>query len=155
MGNVLIGIVGVVIVVGLALAGALFLGDRFKEASNDAEAARYIAEGKQISHAYELYGLQEGDYPQGENSDEKMAQLINGGYLKSNPLGGGRAQPGNSSAWYIDDATGSALTFIGEDQTARNICVQARIQSNMPDPQNIKQCAANDLLTNDPCCIGA
>lgn len=154
MGNVLVGIMGVVLFIGLAVAGALFLGDRFLESSNDAEAARYISEGKQISHAYELYGLQEGGYPDGETSNEKMGQMVEAGYLKSIPKGG-KSVEGYATPWYIDESTGSALTFIGEDETARNICVQARVQARMPDATNIKQCAANDIANNDPCCIGA
>src|SRR3546814_1833209 len=49
-----IGIIGVILFIGLALAGALFLGERFLGTKTDSEAARFIAEGAQIANAYEL-----------------------------------------------------------------------------------------------------
>lgn len=51
MSNVLMGVVGVVLFVGLALAGALFLGDTFQQASNRSKAATVQAQLRQVVDA--------------------------------------------------------------------------------------------------------
>lgn len=150
MSSMLVGIIGVIVFIGLAVAGSLLLGARFSDAKTDSEAARYMSEGAQISRAYELYGVNEGQYPTGETSDDKIQQMIDGGYLKGMPEGGLQT-PGYSTTWYIDDARGAALTFIGEDSKAGAICAAARRQAGFTDP--VKQCDASDIANNDPCCI--
>lgn len=85
MSNVLIGIIGVILFIGLALAGALFLGSRFKEARHDAEAASVVQAMNQIVQASNMYRVMEG-----AASPEDISALV-GRYLKSvpkNPLGG-------------------------------------------------------------------
>jgi hypothetical protein len=140
--NVLIGIIGVVLLIGLALAGALFLGDRFSQADNEAEATRFMQEGSQISQAFELHGLNEGGYPSG-NAAAKLQALVDKGYLKSVPVGG-------ESAWAIDDSKGAALTYIGDTSASANICQAARRKAGFTDA--VKTCDAADLAANDPCC---
>lgn len=158
MSNVLIGIIGVILFIGLALAGALFLGDRFLGTKTDSEAARFIAEGAQIANAYELFGIQEGRYPDAMGdgttspSDAKIEQLVSSGYLKDIPVGGLRT-PGFTNNWYIDETRGAALTFIGTDDGARNVCQAARKRLGFTDAT--KSCEANDIAPNDPCCIAA
>src|SRR3546814_15520869 len=131
MSNVLIGIIGVILFIGLALAGALFLGERFLGTKTDSEAARFIAEGAQIANAYELFGIQEGRYPDAMGagttspSDAKFEQLVSTGYLKDIPVGGLRP-PGFTNNWYLDDTRGAALTFIGTAEGARDSAPGAR-----------------------------
>lgn len=60
MSNVLIGIIGVILFIGLALAGALILGTDFKTASSSSKAAKYISELNQISQAVNMYELKKG-----------------------------------------------------------------------------------------------
>ncbi len=160
MSNVLIGIIGVILFIGLALAGALFLGDRFKDANVDSKAARYISEGGQISKAYELYALNEGRFPDGLRPDgtpysstsnrSKLVQLNETGYLKAIPEGGN--QSGTEAPWYIDETRGAALTLIGSDTGSEDICRAARRRVGFTDDP--KSCDANDILANDPCCVG-
>ena len=152
MSNVLIGIIGVILFIGLALAGALFLGDQFAQSKNKSEAARLIAEGSQISHAFELYGLQEGAYPDAATSDGKIDQLVSTGYLKSVPVGA-KQTAGFTNSWYIDETKGAALTYIGDDKTAESVCITAREQLGFTGTP--KLCTASDIADNDPCCIAA
>jgi len=66
MSNVLIGIIGVILFIGLALAGALILGDDFKGANNSAKAAAIISVMDQTASAVNMYGLKTGSpYPAG------------------------------------------------------------------------------------------
>lgn len=161
MSNVLMGIVGLVLAIGLAIAGALYFGDRFSASWSEAEATRYISEGAQIAQAYELFLINEGRLPDAEadaingwtSSDAKIMQLKNMGYLKDVPLGGNQ-HGDHTQAWHLDETHGAVLTYIGENDQSRRICVRARMQAGMFEPEQIKQCSASDLETNDPCCIG-
>ncbi len=60
MSNVLIGIIGVILFIGLALAGALILGDDFKSANSEAKAAAAMSILQQTSHAANMYKLKTG-----------------------------------------------------------------------------------------------
>ncbi len=152
MSNVLIGIIGVILFIGLALAGALFLGPRFQNTSNETEAARYISEGAQISRAFELYGLNEGRFPDGvgeTDTDENkriLTQMVKKGYLKSVPQGARSSTP----SWYIDSEKGAAMTAIGTGDGNKSVCESARRQAGFTD--EIKECSASDISDKDPCC---
>lgn len=60
MSNVLIGIIGVVLFIGLALAGALILGDDFTTASNSTKASIAMANLNQVAQAATMYALKTG-----------------------------------------------------------------------------------------------
>jgi hypothetical protein len=60
MSNVLIGIIGVILFIGLALAGALFLGPRFQESTNNSKASAAIQAVTQVTQASDMYQAQEG-----------------------------------------------------------------------------------------------
>jgi type II secretory pathway pseudopilin PulG len=98
MSNVLIGIIGVILFIGLALAGALFLGPRFQESTNNSKAAAQIQAMQQIVNAIDMYRVQEqGVVPDGvEIGGTGSKQLTDGGYLKSVPK----------------DASGRGATFV-------------------------------------------
>ncbi len=80
MSNVLIGIIGVILFIGLALAGALFLGPRFQESTQNSKAAAIAQANAQIAHAAAMYNLQEGK----EFANTNPAGL-SPGYLKAIP----------------------------------------------------------------------
>ena len=60
MSNVLIGIIGVILFIGLALAGALILGDDFRTASSSSQAAAVVAQLQQTQAAIEMWRLKTG-----------------------------------------------------------------------------------------------
>jgi len=124
MSNVLIGIIGVILFIGLALAGALFLGPRFQEATLNSKAAAIAQSNAQIANAAGLYRVQEGmDWA--STNPVGLAPS----YLKSVPpvttsrqyTYGFRALDGNlavsstvlpgysSTGWPTDDAEGRSL----------------------------------------------
>jgi hypothetical protein len=88
MSNVLIGIIGVVLFIGLALAGAMFLGPRFQEATTNSKASAMMTAISQASHAANLYRLETGnDVPGNAVGDAAAsAALVTPGYLKSVPV---------------------------------------------------------------------
>ncbi|RYY05529.1 MAG: hypothetical protein EON55_26210, partial [Alphaproteobacteria bacterium] len=93
MSNVLIGIIGVILFIGLALAGALFLGPRFQEATLNSRASAIMTGVKQIADAVEMRRVNEG------SRLVKSGQptfLVSQGYLKSvprNPANAATAAP--------------------------------------------------------------
>jgi hypothetical protein len=153
MSNVLIGIIAVVLFIGLALSGAMYFGDRFSDATHDARAAQYVNEGHQIARAFELYGVNEGKFPDGEGETDPdlnmriMNQMKSKGYLKSVPQG---AQGGVAAKWYIDLDKGAAMTSIGTGSDAEAICQAARRKINISGP--LLMCTDPALDDRDPCC---
>jgi len=96
MSNVLIGIIGVILFIGLALAGALFLGPRFQESTNNSKASAQVAAMHQIANAANMYQVNEGK----QTLDINV--LKSGGYLKSVP-----ADMSGANAYFIMVADGS------------------------------------------------
>lgn len=86
MSNVLIGIIGVILFIGLALAGALFLGPRFQESTNNSKAAAVIQSVGQVAAATNLYEVSEGQsYTSSTNEMSGVDDLLARGYLKARP----------------------------------------------------------------------
>jgi type II secretory pathway pseudopilin PulG len=77
--NVLIGIIGVILFIGLALAGALFLGPRFQESTNNSKASAVVQAVSQVAQATNMFVVQEGTVP------STMSDLVTSKYLKSPP----------------------------------------------------------------------
>ena len=94
MSNVLIGIIGVILFIGLALAGALFLGPRFQESTNNSRASAAVQAVSQVANAANMYRVQEGktDYTLAAGAANTVTtDLVVAQYLKSipgNPTGG-------------------------------------------------------------------
>jgi hypothetical protein len=94
MSNVLIGIIGVILFIGLALAGALILGDDFRSASSDSQAAAAVAQAQQVQAAVEMWRLKTG---QSTFPNQDTTFLVPR-FLKSaatNPTSAGRANQGS------------------------------------------------------------
>jgi hypothetical protein len=99
MSNVLIGIIGVILFIGLALAGALILGDDFRSSSNTTQAATLVSRMKQTADAIEMYRLKTG---RSQVPVTSVAFLMPR-FLKTmpiNPVAGATANP-NSYFWSI------------------------------------------------------
>lgn len=82
MSNVLIGIIGVILFIGLALAGALILGDDFRAANNESRAAAMVASNQQVSQAVAMHNIKKGTQ---HSSSEALTDLAPR-FLKSVPI---------------------------------------------------------------------
>jgi hypothetical protein len=128
MSNVLIGIIGVILFIGLALAGALFLGPRFQESTNNSRAAANIQAVTQITNAMELYKTQEGeafDY-------SRYPGNLEGTYLKSIPT----IQGGGTLLWRTTAVTGEGTVLVltstltnADGNTSKQVCEAIMRQS--------------------------
>ena len=88
MSNVLIGIIGVILFIGLALAGALYLGPQFQNATSSSRASSTISTLSQLSSAINAKIIQNDEDVLAGSS---MDSLIASGHIKAdptNPTGG-------------------------------------------------------------------
>jgi hypothetical protein len=83
MTNVLIGIIGVLLFIGLALAGALFLGPRFQQAQRNSKAMTLTQMASQIVVAMEIKRNEDGTPMPARQS---MRVLSQNSYLKTVPV---------------------------------------------------------------------
>jgi hypothetical protein len=136
MSNVLIGIIGVILFIGLALAGALFLGPRFQESTNNSKASAAIQAVAQVAHAANMSEVNEG---RPLNANETIsANLVNKHYLKSMPANP-TAAPGSGMPFFVDvNAVGNGsgkvaavIMRLADADTAKAICEAARRQTGM------------------------
>ena len=145
MSNVLIGIIGVILFIGLALAGALFLGPRFQESTNNSRASASVQAVAQVSNAVNMYKVQEGkDATAGAitaatttpvaAASQTYTDLVGSGYLKSvpsNPTG-----PGN----IVLGATGSTrIVTMDLGGNAQAICKAINKQTTGTESENVAQ----------------
>ena len=136
MSNVLIGIIGVILFIGLALAGALFLGPRFQEATNNSKTAAVTQALQQMSSATNLYGLDNGR-PMSTSEHDTIAQtLTTAGYLKTpvaNPLNGNPIPIVLKSGSRNPVGPGEYLyTSLGSDATAKAVCISIERTAGNP-----------------------
>ena len=132
MSNVLIGIIGVILFIGLALAGALILGDDFKSSKSDSDAAAIISQMGQASQALAMYELKTGQrYPDFTNIQDNDARLIPR-FLKKAPegRGGGRAVPFTQSS----PAAGRRFVVLGGLSAADCEAIQRNLNPGTPVP---------------------
>ncbi len=137
MSNVLIGIIGVMLFIGLALAGALILGDDFRTSSSTALAASVVGQMQQVSSAVGMYQLKTGSPILAVNYPTNIATLVPR-FLKIVPKGpvgdgfttvdeNGGARPVRADHVYVP---------IGPvpDERARGACVAINEQAGALDP---------------------
>lgn len=60
MSQMFIGIIGIVVVIGLAIAGAVYFGDQFQQSRSKSRAAAAIAATSQVANATSILLAQEG-----------------------------------------------------------------------------------------------
>ena len=128
MSNVLIGIIGVILFIGLALAGALFLGPRFQESTNNSKASAIIQRIAQTASAANMYEVQEGSRIAPDTAG--VTTLVSRGYMKSAPPTDetvNRIIPINASGGVTGDPAFIIADLIGSN--ARGVCEAIERQS--------------------------
>jgi hypothetical protein len=99
MSNVLIGIIGVILFIGLALAGALILGDDFRSVSASSKASSMTAQIQQVAAAINMYNLKTGRTMTAAEYTSGAQTLLVPRFLKTLPVNvsGGGLQVQDSS----------------------------------------------------------
>lgn len=151
MSNVIIGVIGVILFIGLAVASATWLGPKLMNSRIEAEAVGYLNQTSQISQAIESYASDRGELPV-KAGHEPIDILVAEKYMKYKPQGG-------ASGWVLDGDAQSLITPVaGEVEQATKVCVAARIKAQMPQPARVFKCDGSDapggaLSPKDPCCL--
>lgn len=148
MSNVLIGIIGVIFFIGLAIAGYSYFGEAVLGSKVDAQATEYLNQQSQLARAIEHYSSDNGKIPV-DGASDPVDILVSSKYLKSAP-------PGGRSPWTLNsDAKALLARPEGSVSEGLEVCIAARRKANMPDPEHPLQCdgSGGSLAKNDPCCL--
>ena len=108
MSNVLIGIIGVILFIGLAIAGALILGDDFRTSKATSEAAAIQQQMAQVAAAYDMYKLKMGAAPTinfqfAHTAGRQVMTALIPRFLKTQPV---TQRPEGSYNWFFVDENG-------------------------------------------------
>ncbi|QAY80266.1 hypothetical protein [Sphingosinicella sp. BN140058] len=140
MSNVIIGIIGVILFIGLAIAGAVHLGPRFTGARTVSDAARIMAQLEQINAAIEARQQRTGEVLEGPNAT--VDQLVAEGYLKSAPI---NIFPGNSITIWANGnnaaSTGPVVRInyrMDLTDRAKQICLEIERRAGFENPDTIE-----------------
>ena len=99
MSNVIIGIIGVILFIGLALAGATYFGPRVTQSTSQAQAGQVMSQLVAISNAVKV-------------RDQERQMATTGGfnldYLAPDYLGDAPSNPTEGPAPFLLDSSGSA-----------------------------------------------
>jgi hypothetical protein len=125
MSNVLIGIIGVILFIGLALAGALILGDDFKTASSSSKAAAMSSVLQQTAAAASMYEVKTGR-PVTASTTNSNGEFLVPRFLKAkpvSPVGGGEILVVDQDGNAYSNAKGQFFfANIGTDAQAKDVC---------------------------------
>ena len=128
MSQMFIGIIGIVVVVGLALAGAIFFGDQFQQSRSRSRAAAAIAVTSEVAFAAESALAAQGGRINA--ASDITAQLVTPGYLKAvpvNPLIEANVPRLMSSNGLLTGFADAAVIDLGPN--AGVVCTQVGLQS--------------------------
>lgn len=138
MSNVLIGIIGVILFIGLALAGALILGDDFRSSKASTIAATLSSQMQQISAAIAMRNIKTGTTMSAANFMTNVSSLTPR-FLKVAPV-----VPMSNVVYRTVDVDGmgrdlpihhlQATIGPASDQTAKDVCREIEAQSGATDP---------------------
>lgn len=129
MSNVLIGIIGVILFIGLALAGALFLGPRFQESRNLSIASADMQVMQQIANATNLYATNENGTIPDNVAVSASSDLVIKGYLKAAPVN----PDGSGGGSYIAPYTSNGRQYIRIYYQSKAVCDAFRKQADPTD----------------------
>lgn len=138
MSNVLIGIIGVILFIGLALAGALILGEDFMNASSSSRATAIISQMQQVTNAVNMHDLKTGRTLTSRTYNlSGYGGVLSPRFLKSVPR-----NPMSNNPYTAVDSFGSGTdtpikfiyTDIGGGEQAREVCRAIAETAGWPSP---------------------
>jgi hypothetical protein len=157
LSNVLIGIIGVILFIGLALAGALILGEDFRDSQNDSKAAAASQQLAQAAEAVTMNNIKKGTSilpGRLANGDPRTAELVPR-FLKNVPV---NPTSSSSPAWLLA-ADGSltvgnaAYVIFDLGPTALPICDSINRQANGIDTPTTAGAITSTHMTRNVGCM--
>lgn len=146
--------IGILVAAAAALMTVFYGGEAFYNSRVNAEASRLVVEGAQLERAVGAFVAQEGRRPGDGVTPALMQQeLVSKRYLREVPAGA--RQP-----WVIDYDNKMIHSDLGavENEEARKVCLAARRQLDLPNPDRMYRCDGSDypggvLPSRESCCI--
>lgn len=146
--------IGILIAAAAAMMTIFYGGDAFFSGRINSEASRLVVEGSQLERAVDAFVIQEGRRPGDGVTPALMEQeLIVKKYLRIPPAG-------TNKSWVIDYNNEMIHVDLGpvESDEARRVCLAARRQLKLPNPNYIYRCDGQDypggkLPSIESCCI--
>ncbi len=138
MSNVIIGIIGVILFIGLAVAGAVILGDDFINAKSSAKAATYVTQLQQYQIAIQTLETRRGIRPPASSYNTIGDILVTYDALKSkptnfvNPSQGFRALDRNGQI--TANPTAVVIGALDNTENSKKICFAIEETVGNPDP---------------------
>jgi hypothetical protein len=135
MSNVLIGIIGVILFIGLALAGATYVGALVLDGTTQRNAAVITNSLAQTAQAVKIYNMKNRAWAR--NGLDGVDRLITAGALSSRP-----PNPFITTGYpVVVDVNGSltnlrpayTIMYLGATEEARDACIEIEIQNNNLD----------------------
>jgi hypothetical protein len=125
LSNVIIGIIGIILFIGLAVAGAVLLGSDFQTARGSTQAATVSSHLQQFAQAVQVVRLRRGVVFPSNTATALGTNLVSYNALSDipvNPLTGGAYVPVNSSGGSDANPTAFVYTDLGTTARARDVC---------------------------------
>ena len=141
MSNVLIGIIGVILFIGLALAGATILGADFMTAGASAQAAIVSSHMNQIAQGVQTLQARRGITLPASTAGNIGSTLVSYRALEEIPVN--PIVPGSSyvaaNAQGGNDGTQMRLIYtdLGDSRIARDTCFAIEEQAGNPNPAGV------------------
>lgn len=138
MSNVIVGIIGVILFIGLALASALLLGADFMTASSTTQGAVMSSQLQQLQQSYLGMKMRRGITLQADVGTNLSQTLVNSKALTAVPL-----NPVNSGVYLSADAAGTVgstnelgviYTRLGQSAKAKEICYSIEEMAGNTNP---------------------
>jgi hypothetical protein len=139
--NVLIGIIGVILFIGLALAGALILGDDFKTANAASKAAAVSSMMQQVANAATMYQTKRGVTLMADGTDSALNILLAAKSIRSipvNPTNPGARMAGADAKGGQDGGPVRMFFWdLGDSRNARDVCMAIEETSGNGDAASV------------------
>ncbi|QAY80260.1 hypothetical protein [Sphingosinicella sp. BN140058] len=140
MSNVLIGVIGVILLIGLAFGAVSNLGPKFEEARSHSEAGRVGTALLQLSAAVEFRNQDHGTKLLAEDSAATLALLKAEGYLQALPPNA--VKPDGATFLFSNggfaDGSQQPIAFtameIGTSERARSACLEIERRAGHESP---------------------
>lgn len=145
MANVIIGIIGVILFIGLAIAGAVLLGSDFQTAKGSTQAAAVSSHLQQYAQAVQVVRLRRGVVFPSNTGTALGTSLVSYNALSDipvNPLTGGAYIPVNATGGSDANPTAFIYTDLGTTARARDICFGVEEGANSATTATVVDTAA-------------
>ena len=135
MSNVLIGIIGVIFFIGLALAGASYVGALVTDGTTQRNSAQIVMSLQQTASAVKIYNVRNRRWV--PNAFTAVDTMITANIMKSRPtnptLPGGYPMVVDINGQLTTNRPSYVIMYLGQSESARDACIEVELQNGNTD----------------------